>query len=257
MFRQLRILFLLLLLFGIAVDTWLTKMRSTDWDQPLRVVIYPINGDNSPQSKEYIDELSVEDFEGIEEFMREEAGEFRLALAQPVDIFLSKPMTQHPPSPPEDRSAIPSVMWWSLKMRYWAFSEHNYDGPKPDVKLFVLYHDPARNPRLPHSLGLEKGLIGVVNVFAKSNYDGSNQVVITHEMLHTLGATDKYDLTDGRPLFPQGYVAADKTPLYPQELAEIMAGQIPLSASKFRMPDSLDETVIGPISAFEINWVDE
>ena len=142
-------------------------------------------------------------------------------------------------------------------MRYWAFSEHNYDGPKPDVKLFVLYHDPARNPRLPHSLGLEKGLIGVVNVFAKSNYDGSNQVVITHEMLHTLGATDKYDLTDGRPLFPQGYVTADKTPLYPQELAEIVAGQIPLSASKFRMPDSLDETVIGPISAFEINWVDE
>ncbi|MFV2056452.1 MAG: hypothetical protein ACC707_08280 [Thiohalomonadales bacterium] len=255
MFRKLRILFLLLLLLGVAVDTWLSKVRSTDWDEPLRIVIYPINGDDSPQSQTYIEALRLADFKAIEDFMVEEAGEFQLSLHKPVDIYLSNPMQQRPPTPPADRNSILAVMWWSLKMRYWAFFEHNYKGPKPDVKVFVLYHDPETNRELPHSLGLEKGLIGVVNGFASARYAGTNQVVITHEMLHTLGATDKYDVRNGRPLFPAGYVDPDKKPLYPQDLAEIMAGQIPLSETTFRMPNNLDETVIGHISAFEINWV--
>jgi hypothetical protein len=256
LFRKLRILFLLLLLLAISVDTWLTKVRSTNWDSPLRVVIYPINGDGSQQSNKYIEALSSDHFKAIEKFMSEEATEFQLALKKPVEMYLSEPMKEPPPTPPKDRQSIPAVMWWSLKMRYYAFFKHNYQGPKPNIKIFVLYHDPDLNPRLPHSLGLEKGLIGVVNAYANPSYAGRNQVIISHEMLHTLGATDKYDFSNGRPIHPIGFVQPLKNPLYPQTLAEIMAGQIPITETRYKMPDDLDETVIGPTTAFEINWKD-
>jgi hypothetical protein len=83
---------------------------------------------------------------------------------------------------------------------------------------------------------------------------GSNNIVIAHELLHTLGATDKYDLVSGAPLFPSGFADPDRRPLYPQENAEIMAGRRPLSAQDAQMPSSLGAVVVGPATAAEIRW---
>jgi hypothetical protein len=79
--------------------------------------------------------------------------------------------------------------------------------------------------------------------------------VISHELLHTLGATDKYDLINNQPLYPQGYAEPDKEPRYPQELAELMAGRTPLSPSHAEQPESLHDVVIGALTAREINWI--
>ena len=91
--------------------------------------------------------------------------------------------------------------------------------------MFVLYHDPALTPTVPHSLGLAKGLIGVVYAFAAPQMNGSNNVVIAHELLHTVGATDKYRIADDAPRFPDGYGDPAQVPLYPQQRAELMAGR--------------------------------
>ncbi len=96
--------------------------------------------------------------------------------------------------------------------------------------MFVLYHDPALTPQVPHSLGLTKGLIGVVYAFAAPEMDGENDVVIAHELLHTVGASDKYLPGTDAPRFPDGYGDPDQVPLYPQQFAEIMAGRQMLSA---------------------------
>jgi len=76
-------------------------------------------------------------------------------------------------------------------------------------------------------------------------------VVIAHELLHTLGATDKYD-PDGQPLYPIGFADFIAEPCYPQSMAEIMAGRIPLSPGKAEIPKNLAETVIGYATAAEI-----
>jgi hypothetical protein len=123
-----------------------------------------------------------------------------------------------------------------------------------DVRMFVLYHDPALSPVVPHSLGIEKGLIGVVNAFAVEAMDGGNDMVIAHELLHTLGATDKYDPLNDAPVFPDGYGNPRQSPLYPQKFAELMAGRRMLSATSWEQPSSLDEVVIGPATAIEIRW---
>jgi hypothetical protein len=83
---------------------------------------------------------------------------------------------------------------------------------------------------------------------------GSNNVVIAHELLHTVGATDKYDLASGEPLNPAGLADPDREPLYPQERAEIMAGRRALSAQESEMPHSLAGVVVGADTAREIRW---
>ena len=80
----------------------------------------------------------------------------------------------------------------------------------------MLYFAPLANRRLAHSVGLQKGLIGVVNAFASAQMEGENSVVIAHELLHTFGAPDKYDLATNRPLFPDGYAEPNANPFHPQ-----------------------------------------
>jgi hypothetical protein len=108
---------------------------------------------------------------------------------------------------------------------------------------------------LSHSLGLQKGLIGVVNAFASEKQAAQNDVVIAHELLHTLGATDKYDPRTNQPEFPDGYADPQRQPALPQEYAEIMAGRVPVTADRAEMPDGLDAVLIGAKTAREINWV--
>ena len=80
-------------------------------------------------------------------------------------------------------------------------------------------------------------------------------MVIAHEFLHTLGASDKYDPGHRAPLFPAASGDPDQLPRYPQATAEIMAGRRALSATEFEMPASLAKpVVVGPDTAHEIRW---
>ena len=81
-----------------------------------------------------------------------------------------------------------------------------------------------------------------------------NHVVIAHELLHTVGASDKYDAVSNQPLFPAGYADPEQRPRYPQRRAEIMAGRMATSAASFRDAQRLKEVVIGEATAREIKW---
>ncbi len=254
MFRALRILILVFILVVVAAGTWLTRLRTTAWDQPLRVAIFPINADASGATDRYIRSLSVGAFEPIARFMRQEAGRYGLNLSTPIELFLAPEIGRVPPPPPFGANAL-RVALWSLHMRYWAWVNAAFDGPKPHVRVFVLYHDPDRISRLSHSLGLQKGLIGVVNAFASEGQAAQNDVVIAHEMLHTLGATDKYDPRTNQPAFPDGYADPQRQPPLPQEYGEIMAGRVPVTQDRAEMPDGLERVLIGAKTAREINWL--
>lgn len=254
MFRTLRILILLTILVLVAASTWLTRLRTTSWELPLRVAIFPINADASEATSRYIRELKPEVFNPIAEFMRREGARYGLALRTPVEMFLAPQINRVPPPPSFGGNAL-RVVLWSLQMRYWAWVNAAFDGPKPHVRMFVLYHDPERVTRVGHSLGLQKGLIGVVNAFASQAQAAQNDVVIAHELLHTLGATDKYDPRTDRPAFPDGYAEPERRPLLPQTYGEIMAGRVPITEEHAEMPDSLEEVLIGVKTAHEINWL--
>jgi hypothetical protein len=124
------------------------------------------------------------------------------------------------------------IILWSLKLRFWASRNDKHPGSRPDIRIFAVFYDPATTRQVEHSIGLKEGLIGVANVFAVNHMTEENNVIVVHELLHTLGATDKYDPSTTQPLFPVGYADPEQSPLYPQKLAEIMAGRVPLSETE-------------------------
>lgn len=253
-FRQVRILLLLLVLLVVGVGSWLTQMRATSWEQPLWVVIYPINGDGNATVEKHIAGLRPEDFQSIESFFSREARRYGVSVPEPVTIRLAPVVQERPPATPARGSTL-AIMAWSLKLRYWAYRRDHYPGPTPDIRVFVVYHDPELHSRLDHSVGLQKGQISVVNAFAHRREEARNHVIIAHELLHTLGATDKYDPGNNRPLFPVGYADPELVPLHPQQRAELMGGRVPLSMGEARIPHDFREVVIGPDTAREIRWI--
>jgi len=253
MFKALRITFLLLILALAAGHTWLTGMRNLAWDLPLVAVVYPINGDGSAAAEHYIASLTPDTFTPVVRFLAREGEDYGIALEEPVQIELGGELSDLPPEAPR-QAGIPRIMFWSLRLRWWDWRHNNYPGPV-DLKLYVLYYDPATHKALDHSLGLEKGQIGVVKAFGDWRDAARNNVVIAHELLHTLGASDKYDPASELPLFPDGYAEPDRQPLLPQKAAELMGGLIPHADGKAIMPDHLGQVVIGPGTAREIGWL--
>ncbi len=256
MFRLIRTTLLVLILINVAVGTWLTRVRSTSWEHPLRVMMFPINADGSSGTAAYIAGLRKDAFQPIAEFMRGEAQRYGVSTYAPVDVYLGAEIAGRPPDPPFGGNALQAALW-SLQMRYWAWRHADFDGPVPDVRIFVLYHDPEQVSRVAHSLGLQKGLIGVVNAFASEEQAAQNNVIIAHELLHTVGATDKYDTRSGSnmPAWPDGFAEPDKDPVLPQDYAEVMGGRIPVSQDEASIPESLDQVLVGGATAREINWV--
>jgi hypothetical protein len=254
MFKRLRILILLLVLFFVAWSTYFDRANTTDWNLPLRVTVFPINADGSAAAESYIAALPGTAFTPLDSFFAREAKRYGVALRDPVSFSHGERIRELPPII-EPGAGTLSIIFWSLRTRYWAWRVPQSSRPKPDVQLFVLYHDPNKSPTLPHSLGLQKGLFAIVNAFADREMEGANDTVIAHELLHTLGATDKYDLATNQPLHPQGFADPHRSPLYPQAQAELMAGRVPLSPTSSQIPASLRQVTIGPATAIEIGWI--
>ncbi len=252
-FRTLRIAVLLGILVVVAATTWQDRYHSTRWREPLFVAIYPIVADDSSVTRRYVEALDGERFASIERFFSREAARYGLHVAEPFKIRLHSAVDHLPPRRPPETGVLPTMLW-SLKLRYWAWSVSRQTPEPQDVRLFVLYHDPAVTPTVPHSLGLTKGSIGVVYAFAAPQMNEENNVVIAHELLHTVGAGDKYDPSNDAPRFPDGYGDSKQNPLFPQRYAELMAGRRMLAPDRWEQPASLDEVVIGPATASEIRW---
>ncbi len=252
-FRALRIAILLGILMVVAATSLQDRYRSTRWREPLFVAIYPIAADDSAGTRRYVEGLDSERFASIDRFFAHEAARYGLHVSEPFRTRLQPPLDHLPPQRPEQAGVL-GTMLWSLKLRYWAWNISRHALEPTDVRLFVLYHDPAITPTVPHSLGLTKGLIGVVYAFAAPEMNDENNVVIAHELLHTVGATDKYDPSNDAPSFPDGYGDPKQSPLFPQRYAELMAGRRLIAADRWEQVNSLEDVVIGPATALEIRW---
>jgi len=255
MWRNIRIAVLSLVLFVVAVSAWLDQHRTTSWEHAVWVGAFPVNADGSDATAAYIAGLSAVDMQPVTDFLTREAHRYGVGLEDPVEIQLYPAPAVPPPALAPGANPAERIVW-SLRLRYYRTRVlEGFGRSRPKIALFLLYHDPARGASLPHSLGLQRGLLGVVHLFAMPSQAAQNAVVTAHELLHTFGATDKYDLDTDVPRFPDGYAEPDRDPRYPQRYAEIMAGRVPLAPDRQVMPDDLSQTVVGPATAREIGWL--
>jgi hypothetical protein len=247
--RNLRILMLLLVLFGVAVGTFAERWWVRGWSRPLVVDIYPLAADAA--SAAFVSRLKPEDFQEIAAYIAAEGQRVRMKATPAPLLQLKPPVSQAPPLEPVGNAW--QAVRQSLRLRWYAYRQTPFWASLGHVRVFVLYHELRHNEALPASHGLQKGLIGIANIFAATEQRSQNNIVIAHELLHTLGAKDKYDAA-GNPIYPEGFGDFTATPRYPQQKAEIMAGRVAISATKSEMPQRLDDTVIGYATAVEIGW---
>ena len=249
-----RLALLLAVLVFVALGAWLERRRSTDWDNTLRVTVYPVRTDATGAAMPCAAEVDEADFGDAASFLAREAAAHGVALEEPVRFRVSQAAREPPPALAANPGPI-SVASWSLRLRYWAWRVAADDPlANPDVQVFAVYQVGDGRHAAPDSTGLRKGLIAVAHLFCGNDAVAGNAVVVTHELLHTLGATDKYDLRSGQPLAPRGLGDPLLSPLYPQARGEIMAGRIATSARTAVIPDSLDQMTVGPDTAREIGW---
>ena len=251
MWKNIRVACLLVVLLIVAINAY--RDQNQDWNQPINILLHPINADSLPSTQKYIQELQLDDFYEVKQYLEKNSQQYR-GQSSYFMVQIGRELQQIPPKTPEQPSVINNILW-SLKFRFYAWKQHESIDGSPSLTLYLNYYDPQLTNELKHSTALEKGRIGAVNLYASKKQNEQNQIVLVHELLHAFGASDKYDAATGQPLYPQGYAAPNQKPLFPQPKAELMAGHLPISAQQSKMPDRLDDTVLNQITALEIGWI--
>lgn len=251
MWKNIRVACLLLVLLVVAGNAY--RDQNQDWNRPISILIHPINADGQAATQHYIQQLQLDDFADVKHYLEKSSQQYR-GQSSYFMIQIGRELTQVPPKVSEQPSVLNAILW-SLKFRFYAWQQHQSVDGSPSLTLYLNFYDPKQTKELKHSTALERGRIGSVNLFASQKQAQQNNVVLVHELLHGFGATDKYNLNTGEPIFPLGYAQADKQPLYPQTEAEIMGGRIPLSEHKSKMPNDINQTVISVLTAQEIGWI--
>ena len=221
-FRNIRVVILLSVLAFAAIYTKEQRLNTTSWYQPIEVVIYPINGDGDSKTKHYIQSLTLKHFQDIDNFFIRHSKKYHLIVDKPIFTTLGATIDSHPPSPPADRNSRLEVMLWSMKLRYWTYKNTpDSISNKNRIRLYVLYHQGSDEQALEHSLGLQKGLIGIVHAYAKPKQTRQNAIIMAHEILHTVGASDKYSYQDNQPLYPNGYAQPGRNHYIPSDMLKL------------------------------------
>ena len=256
-FKLMRVVLLLSVLFVIVASTWITEKRMAAWDRPILVTVHPIVADEQPDTLRFARRIDAESFREINRFFGMQSRPYGFEVT-PAFRFQVAPVSRDLPPAVPGQFDFAAIGWWSLRMRWWSWMRELRDGLiQPDIQIFMLLHSAGGDGELGISVGMRKGRYGIVKAYAAESAQPRNQVVFTHELMHVLGATDKYVLTTGEPIFPDGFADPDKEPLFPQRRAEIMGGRIPLSANSSVMPASLEQCKIGRSTAEEIGFFDK
>lgn len=251
-FKLMRIVVLLSILFVIVVGTWMTENRMASWERPILVTVYPIIADQEPATERFVNGLETGAFDVVNRFLEREARAYGMTVTPAFRFQLAPVSRELPPTVPGQFDTI-HIAWWSLKMRWWSWKQSfAHDLVNADIQMFVLYQTLNDNAEVGISVGMRKGRYGIVRAYARQRYQATNHVVFTHELLHVLGATDKYVMSTGEPIHPDGFAEPDRIPLYPQRFAEIMGGRLPLNPGRSAIPSSLDQCRIGRTTAREI-----
>ena len=253
-FKLMRVVALLSVLFVLIVGTWITEKRLASWDRPAWVVVYPIIADHDEDTIDYVQSVDESTFAAVNEFMARETMPYGITVTPAFYIQVAPVSTELPPDIPDQYSPL-AIAWWSLKMRWWAWRMGaNDDLGGTDIQMFILYHGVNDRTEVDISVGMRKGRFGVVNAYARKSMNPRNIIIFTHELMHVFGASDKYIRATGEPEYPFGFADPDQHPLFPQKRAEIMGVRIPLSSFVSEMPRSLEQCKIGKRTAEEIGF---
>ena len=248
---------LLIVLGGVllwAGNDWWGRRQRRAWTRPLRVALVLVEREPVPAatlkaltSRAYDLERRLQ-----QEFVRH-GGARDMA---PFSIVVKGPVaaTADPPRVAEQD------LWGLVRHSYalWQWTRDldargNVEWRGYDSRVYLVLRPPRGELAFVEGESEDGGRVGMAQADIDDGMLDFALFVATHELFHTLGATDKYDAT-GHALFPGGFAEPERVPLFPQRGAELMARNVPLSSTAERPPEKLNELWIGADTAREVGW---
>lgn len=253
-----RVAVLSVLLLAVLVYAWRDVRRRrerNEWTRTLDVgLILVRRGPVPAQDLEAIRRRVV----ALESVLMAEMRAYRPVTHRPFQFTVYGPVTAmaDPPSAPDDDG-------WASLLRY-SFEQWSYlrrideaaDVPtrRLDTRIYLFLRPGTGVKDGIEGVSELGGRVGMVSVDLGEDMADFALFVATHEMLHTLGASDKY-APDGRILVPSGLGDPLQRPLYPQRRTEVMARHRAVDETHDEPPDGLDELAVGVETAREIGWL--
>jgi hypothetical protein len=256
-----RVSILLLILVGVLGYAWrdtTSRSRRNEWERPLSVAYVVIASE--PLEEDVGPRLASRKV-ALENRIAEQMRRYRAEPALPllVDVIGPVPLAVEAPKPPKDSGLVSAARYaYDLRgFRSRVDEAAGLDGRRYDSTIYIVAK-PLRSeqPKMIEGASQDGGRIGVVSCDIDVFTVDFTLFVATHELFHTLGATDKYGV-DRTPVAPDGLADPEKTPTYPQSHAELMAGTRALAPGRAALPRSIEELVVGPVTAREIGWLGE
>ncbi|MBX3219183.1 MAG: hypothetical protein KF795_01610 [Labilithrix sp.] len=250
--------FVLFVVVLVAVrDVWSRRAR-TSWDRTLDVAIVLVDAPGAaPVSGAALQALR-DRTPALEARLASEMARHRGGASEPPFRFrVFGSVADAPACPVPASDGVVDLARHALAMRAWLAEIDPRAGVVPDhfdARVYVAARPPEHETRARVEGRSEQGgRIGFVDVELDETMADLTLFVVTHELMHTLGAEDSYDAT-GRALVPAGLVEPDRQPRYPQRFAEAMARNRPLSPTDEVPPETLDELGVGDVTARAIGW---
>jgi len=259
LFFRVRVAFLLVILIGVLSYAWIDIRRRrarNAWDHTLDVAIVvvrmgPVDDESFSTMRNRLPLLEARLDEQLHRYRSPAVRPFAFTLAGPVD------MDELPPS--LDSESVWDATRYAYRLWRYARDVDARAGLDAafDTKIYLVARPPSAQERqLVEGSSQQQGRLGTVQVELDPGMVDFALFVVSHELMHTLGANDKY-LTSGRTMIPRGLAEPLRQPLYPQRYADVMARNRPVSQWDEVPPESLDELGVGPATAAEIGWTNE
>jgi hypothetical protein len=231
-----------------------TRERRLTWARPLEVaVVLLAHGEVKPE----VHEAWREGVGRLEDWLEREAGRYRSDLGRPVRFVLAgpQPAAGLELSPPEDSLVARARHAWTLSRTLSAVDEAAGLSARPlDARIYVVLEPPGEDgARFVEGMAEAGGSVGLVRGLLEDTGLTLELTAVAHELFHCLGAADAYD-ERGHARVPEGLAEPGRQPLYPQPAAEIMVGEVPLGEAQGRLPESLEEVRVGPVTAAALHW---
>lgn len=257
-FYRIRVTILLIVLGGVLAYAYVDRRQREarrSWERTLRVAVILV--EQAPLEPGASSALAAR-IDPLEDQLEAEMRRYLPKGPKPFEVALLGPITSTdaPPSPPDDAELV-EVAKYQWALRQWV-SGIDEAGKLPtrgfDSRVYLVARPPTDAQRKQVEGTSEAGgRVGVVSVELDATMAELALFVATHELFHTLGATERY-APDGSVLIPDGLGDPRQEPLYPQRRAEVMARHRALSPTQSKPPTRLDELAVGAVTAREIGW---
>ena len=255
--KNVRVAILLAIL--AAVGAWGIRKRQAaglrkSWVSPLPVAVVLVSRAPLPPATV---EAWRTGLAALEEWGQAELSRYRGPTHfPPIAYRLATPVVAEPPPLPGDEISVTDRAAAALAFEQAARALDEKAGitSADEIVIDVLLGDGSAGP--VEGLAEKNGRRGVVQGSADDTELGLELVATVHEVLHCVGATDKYD-AQGRTVPPGGLAEPERAPLYPQAFGEVMVGEVPLTEQSGRPIRSLEEARVGPATASEIAWTSQ